>query len=265
MSGTASYNFTGRGGNPYRTGVLLGNFVEDYFGNDLRSKYSNMTPQNNQLPFIPKRSLSNKNISEFTDKFRWPNYSKYPIKKFNDEQNSESQLFFDPNIDFSKKSVKDFMYLTNRDTSNNFDTNKFNSTFTKTSSTPFINSFNTASLNEKVNDTSMSFINKNEDEKNNDSTSKSNKKLDAVAHELRGNILFGHGCQRKFDTNDLASTYHLAFGRRIPTKTFYNPHWKIGEPFKEQPKQVIDYSDWGWRKYKEYGRFTKKFDKKKKE
>lgn len=264
MSGTASYNFTGRGGNPYRTGVLLGNFVEDYFGNYLRNKHSNMTPQNQQLPFIPKRSLSNKNISEFTDKYRWPSYQKYPIKKYNDEQNSESQLFFDRGIDFSKKSVKDFMYLTSRDP--NFGTNNFNSTFNKTSSTPFQNSFNGAPLNpNETSKSEMCFINKPEDEKNNGTTPNKNKKLDALEHELRGNVLFGHGCQRKFDSNDLASTYHLAFNKRIPTRTFYNPHWKLGEPFTSQPKNVIDYSDWGWRMYREYDKCTKKFDKKKKE
>ena len=47
--------------NPYRHGVLIGNYVEDTFGRDLREKYikQSKTPTNkNSIP-----------ISEFTDKY----------------------------------------------------------------------------------------------------------------------------------------------------------------------------------------------------
>ena len=80
---------------------------------------------------------------------------------------------------------------------------------------------------------------------------------------LTGNLLFGHGCQKNFKKNDLASVYHLSINRKIPTKTFLDSHWKLDENFKNFPKKDRDYSDWGYRKYREYGKFTKKFDKKK--
>ena len=76
-------------------------------------------------------------------------------------------------------------------------------------------------------------------------------------------LLFGHGCQKNFKKNELASVYHLTINRKIPTKTFLDSHWKLDENFKHFPKKDRDYYDWGFRKYKEYGKFTKKFDKKK--
>ena len=80
---------------------------------------------------------------------------------------------------------------------------------------------------------------------------------------LDSKLLFGHGCQKNFKKNDLASVYHLSINRKIPTKTFLDSHWKLDENFKNFPKKDRDYSDWGYRKYREYGKFTKKFDKKK--
>ena len=63
----------------------------------------------------------------------------------------------------------------------------------------------------------------------------------------------------------MASVYHLSLNRKIPTKTFLDLHWKLGYPFHKDSPFDKDYNDWGYRKYKEYGKFTKKSDKKKKE
>ena len=52
--------------NPYRHGVLMGNFVEDTFGMDLQKRYqteSTIQGTGHKKPFP---------ISEFTDKYRWP-------------------------------------------------------------------------------------------------------------------------------------------------------------------------------------------------
>ena len=55
------------GTNPYRSGVLIGNYVEDMFGLDLRKRYSN--PRYTQ------------NISETKEQFRWPVYSPEQLGK----------------------------------------------------------------------------------------------------------------------------------------------------------------------------------------
>ena len=44
-----------------------------------------------------------------------------------------------------------------------------------------------------------------------------------------------------------------------------DPHWKLGYPFHKDSRFDRDYNNRGYRKYREYGKFTKKFDKKKKE
>lgn len=41
----------------------------------------------------------------------------------------------------------------------------------------------------------------------------------------------------------------------------FNPHFKTDENFQKPEKQSFDKSDWGYRKYKNYNEFTKKFDK----
>ena len=44
------------------------------------------------------------------------------------------------------------------------------------------------------------------------------------------------------------------------TNKIFNPKYKIPEQFKLPEKAVYDNSDWGYRKYKTYNEFTKKFD-----
>ena len=81
---------------------------------------------------------------------------------------------------------------------------------------------------------------------------------------LSGNLLFGHGDQNKFDKNDLVTINDLCYNQRIRTKEFLNKKEEFKSTFKLNPPTDKDYSDWGYRKYREYGFFTKKFDKKKK-
>ena len=45
------------------------------------------------------------------------------------------------------------------------------------------------------------------------------------------------------------------------TDTIYNSKYKVADPYIHPPKAVYDDSDWGFRKFKHYQEFTKKFDK----
>ena len=81
---------------------------------------------------------------------------------------------------------------------------------------------------------------------------------------LSGNLLFGHGCQNKFNTNSLVSVNDLSYNQHIPTNVFLDNNNEFKSSFRLNPTKDKDYSDWGYRKYREYGFFTKKFDKKKK-
>ena len=41
----------------------------------------------------------------------------------------------------------------------------------------------------------------------------------------------------------------------------FDPHYQANENFTRPEKQSFDRSDWGYRKYKKYDEFTKRFDK----
>jgi hypothetical protein len=49
--------------------------------------------------------------------------------------------------------------------------------------------------------------------------------------------------------------------KKIKTDTFYNPKYRVETPFMRQPKTNFDNTDWGYRKFKIYEDFTKKFDR----
>ena len=81
---------------------------------------------------------------------------------------------------------------------------------------------------------------------------------------LSGNLLFGHGDQNTFNQNNMASVNDLSYSQHIPTKTFLNNSNEFQSTLKINAQKDKDFLDWGYRRYKEYGFFTKKFDKKKK-
>lgn len=247
-----SLQYTGRGSdNPYRTGVLIGNYVEDMFGLDLKEKYGRLSKS-----ISSKRNLA---ISENTDMYRWPTYSKGELYSPGNELTLPCSSNFDLNIDFNRKNVEDFMTLSK---SNEY----------------VLDNKNSFLRDEVLTD---NFRKRGEEESKCiisqpsvfSETQKALKDLhiqdtDGVLFSrqsgLKSNLLFGHGCQKKFDKNDLASVYHLSHSKNIPTNTFLDPHWTVHTPYHHPPPPDRDYMDWGYRKYKEYGKFTKKFDKKKK-
>ena len=103
--------------NPYRSGVLIGNFVEDMYGldhkNAYKTNYISKTPNfNSKKNFCFETEPSkNQNISEHTDKFRWPKFSKEMLHNPGNELTMTCTSNFDLNIDFNRKNVQDFMTL----------------------------------------------------------------------------------------------------------------------------------------------------------
>ena len=98
----SSLNFTGlRGPNPYRSGVLIGNYVEDMFGLDLQQKYGNL-----------RRSADYSNLSENKDQFGWPKYKLEQLGKTGNDLTMSCNMNYDLNIDFSRKKPEDFKNLT---------------------------------------------------------------------------------------------------------------------------------------------------------
>ena len=101
--------------NPYRDGVLMGNFVEDNFGKDLERKYQTGSTLNSgrfyQKPFP---------ISEFTDKYRWPVKGKESFVLDYNEKIKANNTYFNKNIDFTKTDCNDYIkQLQDNKTNNN--------------------------------------------------------------------------------------------------------------------------------------------------
>jgi hypothetical protein len=85
--------------NPYRQGVLIGNYSEDIFGQDLKAKQE--AEEENQK----------ERISEKQDKYRWPQPKTQHIISPGNDITLPSNSNFDLNIDFTKKNMEDYMKL----------------------------------------------------------------------------------------------------------------------------------------------------------
>ena len=250
--------------NPYRSGVLIGNYVEDMYGLDHKNIYKfksapqSPTQDSKNKFYFRNECNKNQNISEMTDKYRWPKFSKEMLHNPGNELTMTCTSNFDLNIDFNRKNVQDFMTLSKAneyvlDNKNAFLPDEVKvETFQK--------------LNEDLKKgiiTPPSVFSETQKALKQNHINDTNGFLYTRKSGLDSKLLFGHGCQKNFKKNDLASVYHLSINRKIPTKTFFDSHWKLEENFKHYPKKDRDYIDWGYRRYKEYGKFTKKFDKKK--
>ena len=238
--------------NPYRHGVLLHNYVEDTFGQDLQKAYIKKSKRPLTADQIP--------ISEFTDKYRWPRLTKEQLYNPGNELTMTCTSNFDLDIDFTRKNINDFMGLAKKnkyvlDNKNAFLPIEVQSEY----------------LSKKYEEEQNGILNEDNIYNQTQRALKKDHMKDAMGvlysrvNGLTGNLLFGHGCQKNFGKNQFASTYHLTINKHIPTETFYNPKFVVKEPFMEVPKVQNDDTDWGFRKFKTYGPCTKKFDKKKSE
>lgn len=241
--------FTGKlGPNPYRSGVLIGKYVEDMFGLDLKQKYGNL-----------RHSVDSKNISEKQDQYRWPVYKREQLGRIGNDLTMSCNMNYNLNIDFTKKNPEDFKVLKDTDELSLDNKNIF--------------------LPDEVR--IVKYQKSLEDQKNNIipketvETQTQNALSKIIGDEakntlyskktgLGGNLLFGHGCPKNFNKNSLVSVSDLSYNQHIPTKVFLDNNNDFKSTFKLNPDNDRDYADWGYRKYREYGFFTKKFDKKKK-
>ena len=232
------------GTNPYRSGVLIGNYVEDMFGLDLRKKYIN-----------PGHST---NISETKAQYRWPVYSKEQLGKPGNDLTMSCNMNYDLNIDFKRNKLEDYNPLV-KSTEVNLDKNIF-----------LPDEIGIMKYNQSLEDQKNNIIRKDTMESQTQNALGQINAKDASTilftkkTGLSGNLLFGHGDQNKFNSSDNVTINDLCYNQRIRTKEFLNKNTEYKGTLKLKPPIDKDYSDWGYRKYREYGFFTKKFDKKKK-
>ena len=246
----SSSNFSGqRGPNPYRSGVLIGNYVEDMFGLDLKQKYGNL-----------RRSADYTNLSEHQDQYCWPRYKLEQLGKTGNDLTMSCNMNYDLNIDFSRKNPEDFKNL-----------KKSNEYAVDNKNIFMPDEIRIMKYKQSLEDENNHIIRKETmDTQSQNALSQINAKdastiLFTKKTGLSGNLLFGHGQQNTFDKNSLVSVNDLSHNQHIPTKIFLNNDNEFKSSFKMNAPLDKDFSDWGYRKYREYGFFTKKFDKKKKQ
>ena len=232
------------GTNPYRSGVLIGNYVEDMFGLDLRKKYTSPTHSNN--------------ISETREQFSWPVYSLEQLGKPGNDLTMSCNMNYNLNIDFKRNKLEDFKPLV-KPTEVNLNKNIF-----------LPDEIKIMKYQKSLEDQKNNIVRKDTMESQTQNALGQINAKDASTilftkkTGLSGNLLFGHGDQNKFDKNDLVTINDLCYNQRIRTKEFLNKNEEFKGTLKLKPQSDKDYSDWGYRKYRRYGFFTKKFDKKKK-
>ena len=232
------------GTNPYRSGVLIGNYVEDMFGLDLRKKYYN-----------PARSM---NISETKAQFRWPVYSEEQLGKSGNDLTMSCNMNYDLNIDFKRNKLEDFNPLV-KPSEVNLNKNIF-----------LPDEIRLMKYKQNLEDQKNNIIRKDSMESQTQNALGQINAKDASTilftkkTGISGNLLLGHGDQNKFVKNDLVTINDLSYNQRIRSKEFLKSDNEYKETLKLKPPMDKDFSDWGYRKYREYGFFTKKFDKKKK-
>ena len=242
--------YTGKGGsNPYRSGVLIGNYVEDMFGLDLKQKYGNL-----------RSSADITGISENKDRYRWPVYTKEQLGFPGNDLTMSCNMNYDLNIDFSRKRPEEFKTLSkpneySLDNKNIYMPDEIKITKYQKSLEDQKNNIIPKETIETQTQNALSQINAKD----------AGTLLFTKKTGLNGNLLFGHGAQNNFNKSRLVSINDLVYTQRIPTKEFLNNNNnEFKSTFKLNPPKDKDFSDWGYRKYREYGFFTKKFDKKKK-
>ena len=176
--------------NPYRHGVLIGNFVEDIVGEDLKQKYEN----------DDKLNKTNAIISESKNQFSWPKLREDHIKVPGNDLTMKCNSNFDLNIDFTKKNLADYKNLQHL-TENEYQMNNKN-LYLK-------NQIIASDLIKRCDGTSPD---------NNIRTQTQSKLKEDHLNDSRGilytkksglvkNLFFGHGSQKNFEKNEYATTY----------------------------------------------------------
>ena len=99
--------------NPYRHGVLIGNYSEDIYGEDLKKQKESQLVDRSHY------------VSEKMDQYSWPMLKEQHIKEPGNDFTSKNTSNFDLNIDFSKKNLEDYLTLHSSNDYELKDKNKF--------------------------------------------------------------------------------------------------------------------------------------------
>jgi hypothetical protein len=181
--------------NPYRHGVLIGNYSEDIFGEDLKHKY--------------EQGIKKNYVSETMDKFQWPKLNIDDIKVPGNDLTMGCNSNFDLNIDFNNKNVEDYLKL-----QENFD--KKQREYDLNDKNEFLKNQIKANVQEKklVATTNPEFTQEKDIKSETQDMLKvfhqkdSNGLLYTKNYGLVKHLFYGHGPdQNKFKSNEYASTY----------------------------------------------------------
>ena len=261
--------------NPYRSGVKIGNYNEDLFGQELAEKAR-------QIDYNRPNTAKNF-ISESMDQYRWPKQNGNTMHNFGNEIRKTNKSNFDLNIVFNKQNFDDYMKVYQRNEQNPFileDKNQFakdeynvkqrRNTYNKS-----IQGRPQSAYNNRKNNTFKKFYSDGPYQDANEEIIEETQKQLGRAHikdnvgifnidekGINNYLLMGHGCQKKFLKGEYASMYDLTMSRKERTDRILDPHYKIVGDFKEYPKVAPDLVDWNFRKYKIVGDAVNKFNKK---
>lgn len=249
----SSHIYAARGGNPYRAGVLIGNYVEDMFGLDLKQKYGGGLSRS-------CNNIRNLSMSETKDQFCWPVYREDQLKNTGNDLTMSCSSNYDLNIDFNKKKVSDFHGL---EKDNYFGLSNKNAFLPEEMKNERYR--RNLENEEKHIIPQESLESTMESKLQNLHLKDTNGILYSKKNGLCGNLLFGHGSPSQQRSNNFASVYDLSHNQQISTQKFLKPNYQLDKQYRYGFPADKDYSDWGYRKYREYGLCTKKFDKKKKQ
>lgn len=179
--------------NPYRHGVLMGNFVEDIIGQDLKQNFEAESTQaqysHNANPVYQ---------SEKMDAFQWPQLKEQHIKYPGNDLTMKCNSNFDLNIDFTKKNIEDYLRLEEKNKYELNDKNIFLPGQIKAEND--INNMTGMSNQKDINMETQNIL-------KNYHVNDSRGVLFTKKSGLVKNLFFGHGDQRNFDKNEYSSTY----------------------------------------------------------
>ena len=225
--------------NPYKHGVLIGNYVEDIFGQDLVKKY--------QI----EKEYSNY-ISETTDKFKNP--CLVPNKNIRVTPQEKVKPNFDFNINFSKKTIQDIK--------DQIDLQDKQADHLQLSASNL-----SISQREKIMEKFQELPEEIKHDLKPQVEKFVNKDLVGLYFTnktgLANHLLKGHGPnQENFKSRENISVKGLTIDKKERTDTIFNPHYSTVEKFsfpeKFKAKETIRERP----KYRHYDEFTRTFDKK---
>jgi len=176
--------------NPYRDGVLIGNFVEDLIGTDLRTKHEEDETKDKSKFYK----------SETMEQFEWPKLSERDIKVPGNDLTMKCNSNFDLNIDFNKKNISDYMNLQHL-TENEYQMNNKNLYLKgQIVSSDLMKKYNNEKIDDNIRGQTQSKLKQ-------DHLHDSRGILYTKKSGLVKNLFFGHGDQKNFEKNEYATTY----------------------------------------------------------